>query len=178
MLSSTCLYIAYSFCSALHRGQVWKAVFRRYCDSGLRWCWSTLAENNERLPLTSSRFGLGLQGRELRCGDLPHTSWCSTQIALAGSSVMEIRICTCECHLMQTCFAACKYTEGNKYAREQQNWAQLPRWSAEGEKSWCSVQEGLKFRGSLAQRQDSGGQLLGFTVPLWKATFPRSCWSV
>lgn len=55
-----------------------------------------------------------------------------TQIAVADSSVVESRICTSECHLMQTCFAACKYTEGNRYAREQQNSARPPRWNAEG----------------------------------------------
>lgn len=117
MLSSTCLYIAYSFCSALHRVQVWKTVFRRYCDSGLKWCWSTLTENNERFSLTSSSFSLGLQGRGLRHEtSLMHPN-ALTQIALADSSDIESRICTSESHLIQACFAACKYTEGNRYAR-------------------------------------------------------------
>lgn len=132
MLSSTCLYIAYSFCSALHRVQIWKAVFRRYCDSGLKWCWSTVSENNERFPLTSASFSLGLQGRELRHETTLIHPNALTQIAVADSSVMESRICTSECHLLQTCFTVCKYTEGNRCAREQQNLARLPRWSAEG----------------------------------------------
>lgn len=147
MLFATCFYIACSFCSALHRVQVWKAVFRRYCDSGFKWCWSTLAENNERLPLTSASFSLGLQGRELRHEtSLIHPN-APTQIAPADSSVMDSRICTSECHLMQTCFAALEYTEGSRYAREQQNLTQLPRWSAE------DGSHGVQSKGSEIQWQ-------------------------
>lgn len=151
MLSSTCLYIACSFCSALHRLQVWKAVFGRYCNSGLKWCWSTLAENNERLPLTSASFSLGLQGRELRHEtSLIHPN-ALTQIALADSSVMESRICTSECHLIQTCFAACEYTVGRQVCQGTAKFGRAAKIECRRWESWCPAQEGLKFSGSLAR---------------------------
>lgn len=62
--------------------RVWKALFRMY-DYDLKWCWSVLAGNNERLPLTSASFRKGLQGRKLRGETYLTHPYALTQIATA-----------------------------------------------------------------------------------------------
>ena len=131
MLSSPYLYIAYCFCSALHSIRAWKAVFRRYCGEGLKWCRSLLAENNERLPLTSVSFRSGSQGGKLgHEASLIHPDT-PTQTAPAdstGSGEQNLHfwtsfgadlLCCLQVHREKQC------------ARGQENLAQLPRWDAE-----------------------------------------------
>lgn len=95
--------------------------------------------------------------------------------------VTESRICTSECHLMHICLAACGCTQ-KQYARGEQNLAQLPRRDAEAgsyvQRNGFFFPRGLKFSGSLAQRQDTAVQLTGGTVPLSGAASPSHCWEV
>ena len=90
-----------------------------------------LAENNERLPLTSASFRSGLQGRKLRHEtSLIHPN-APTQIAPASSAGnIEQNL-----HFWMSFDAdvlCCLQIHGEKqYTRRQQNLAQLPRWDAE-----------------------------------------------
>lgn len=63
--------------------RVWKAMLSMYYDYDLKWCWSTLTRNNERLPLTSASFRSGLQGRKLRAETSRIYPNAPTQIATA-----------------------------------------------------------------------------------------------
>lgn len=95
--------------------------------------------------------------------------------------VTESRICTSECHLMHICLAACRCTQ-KRYAKGEQNLAQLPRRDAEAgsyvQRNGFFFPRGLKLSGSLAQRQDTAMQLTGGTVPLSGAASPSHCWEV
>lgn len=144
-----------------------------------------LTENDERLPLTSASFRSGLQGRRLRHEtSLVHPN-APTQIApaeSAGNGEQNLHF--------RTSFDAdllCRLgIHGEKqYARGQQNLAQLPRWDAEAGSCGILSKEavsgflfwqGLKFSGSLVERQDTAGQLPGGIVPLWEAASPSHGW--